>query len=103
MITFANVLQHDVFPLPRILQLVQEYGQSEMRRPVEIEFAVTLNQQKKNGTFYLLQIRPMVDVKANLEEDLNLIKDEDVLLIHLLYQMNNSPLQMLPLPLKPML
>ena len=33
-ITFANVLQHDVFPLPRILQLVQEYGQSEMRRPV---------------------------------------------------------------------
>lgn len=79
-ITFANVLQHDVFPLPRILQLVQEYGQSEMRRPVEIEFAVTLNQQKKNGTFYLLQIRPMVDVKANLEEDLNLIKDEDVLL-----------------------
>ena len=79
-ITFANVLQHDVFPLPRILQLVQEYGQSEMRRPVEIEFAVTLNQQKKNGTFYLLQIRPMVDVKANLEEDLNLIKDKDVLL-----------------------
>lgn len=29
---------------------------------------------------YLLQIRPMVDVKANLEEDLNLIKDKDVLL-----------------------
>ncbi|WP_455673702.1 PEP/pyruvate-binding domain-containing protein [Phocaeicola sp.] len=80
LITFANVLQHDVFPLPRILQLVQEYGQSEMRRPVEIEFAVTLNQQKKTGTFYLLQIRPMVDVKANLEEDLNLIADEDVLL-----------------------
>lgn len=80
LITFANVLQHDVFPLPRILQLVQEYGQNEMRRPVEIEFAVTLNQQKKNGTFYLLQIRPMVDVKANLEEDLSLIEDEDVLL-----------------------
>lgn len=80
LITFANVLQHDVFPLPRILQLVQEYGQNEMRRPVEIEFAVTLNQQKKNGTFYLLQIRPMVDVKANLEEDLSLIKDEEVLL-----------------------
>lgn len=79
-ITFANVLQHDVFPLPRILQLVQEYGQSEMRRPVEIEFAVTLNAQRKTGVFYLLQIRPMVDVKANLEEDLNLIKDEDVLL-----------------------
>jgi len=80
LITFANVLQHDVFPLPRILQLAQEYGQSEMRRPVEIEFAVTLNVQKKTGVFYLLQIRPMVDIKAVLDEDLNLIKDENVLL-----------------------
>ena len=80
LITFANVLQHDVFPLPRILQLAQEYGQSEMRRPVEIEFAVTLNAQKKTGVFYLLQIRPMVDIKAVLDEDLNLNKDENVLL-----------------------
>ena len=80
LITFANVLQHDVFPLPRILQLAQEYGQSEMRRPVEIEFAVTLNAQKKTGVFYLLQIRPIVDIKAVLDEDLNLIKDENVLL-----------------------
>ena len=35
-ITFANILQHDVFPLPRILQLALKYGQQEMRRPVEI-------------------------------------------------------------------
>ncbi|MBQ8889993.1 MAG: phosphoenolpyruvate synthase, partial [Bacteroidaceae bacterium] len=79
-ITFANILQHEVFPLARILQLVQEYGQSEMRRPVEIEFAVTLDQQKKAGVFYLLQVRPMVDVKADLSEDLNLIPTENVLL-----------------------
>ena len=79
-ITFANILQHDVFPLARILQLVQEYGQAEMRRPVEIEFAVLLNQSKKTGTFYLLQIRPMVDVKADLSEDLNLVPEEKLLL-----------------------
>ena len=79
-ITFANILQHDAFPLPRILQLVQEYGQNEMRRPVEIEFAVTLNQKDKTGTFYLLQVRPMVDVKANLSEDLNRIPEENLLL-----------------------
>lgn len=79
-ITFANVLQHDVFPLPKILQLVQEYGQNEMRRPVEIEFAVNLDAKSKSGTFYLLQIRPMVDVKADLNEDLTAIPDEDVIL-----------------------
>ena len=79
-ITFANILQHDVFPLAKILQLVQQYGQAEMRRPVEIEFAVLLNQAKKTGTFYMLQIRPMVDVKADLSEDLNLISEDSLLL-----------------------
>jgi hypothetical protein len=80
LITFANILQHDVFPLPRILQLVQRYGQGEMRRPVEVEFAVNLNAQKKEGTFYLLQIRPMVDVKADLKEDLLAIPEEQLIL-----------------------
>jgi hypothetical protein len=80
LITFANILQHDVFPLPRILQLVQSYGQGEMRRPVEVEFAVTLNAQKKEGTFYLLQIRPMVDVKADLKEDLLAIPEDQLIL-----------------------
>lgn len=79
LITFANVLQHDAFPLAKILQLVQTYGQSEMRRPVEIEFAVKLNPDK-TGTFYLLQIRPIVDSKEMLDEDLTAIKDEETIL-----------------------
>ena len=79
-ITFANILQHEVFPLAKILQLAQEYGQREMARPVEIEFAVTLDASRKEGVFYLLQVRPMVDVKANLSEDLNQIPEDKVLL-----------------------
>ncbi|MDD6891480.1 MAG: PEP/pyruvate-binding domain-containing protein [Bacteroidales bacterium] len=79
-ITFANILQHDVFPLARILQLVQQYGQGEMRRPVEIEFAVTLDAQTKSGTFYVLQIRPMVDIKADLSEDLDQLPEDGLLL-----------------------
>lgn len=81
LITFANILQHDVFPLSQILQLVLKYGQQEMRRPVEIEFAVTLsNETDKDGTFYLLQIRPIVDSKEILHENLTLLRDEDTLL-----------------------
>lgn len=79
-ITFANILQHGVFPLARILQLVQKYGQGEMRRPVEIEFAVNLNAAEKKGVFYLLQIRPMVDMKADLNEDLDAIPEDQLLL-----------------------
>ena len=81
----GNILQHDVFPLARILQLVQKYGQGEMRRPVEIEFAVNLDAKEKRGVFYLLQIRPMVDMKADLEEDLETIPEE-----HLLLKSENS-------------
>ena len=80
LITFANILKREDFPLARILQLVQESGQNEMHRPVEIEFAVTLNAKEKTGTFYLLQMRPMVDVKADLSEDLNHIPEDKVLL-----------------------
>ena len=79
-VTFANILQHDVFPLARILQLAQKYGQGEMRRPVEIEFAVNLDAKEKKGVFYLLQIRPMVDMKADLNEDLNTIPEDQLLL-----------------------
>lgn len=81
LITFANILQHDVFPLSRILQLAMKYGEKEMRRPVEIEFAATMStEMDKSGTFYLLQIRPIVDSKEMIDEDLSLISKEDTLL-----------------------
>lgn len=81
LITFSNVLKHNVFPLARILQLVLEYGQGEMRRPVEIEFAVTLGKDDgRSGTFYLLQIRPIVESKEMLDEDLKTIPENELLL-----------------------
>ncbi|SHF95372.1 Pyruvate phosphate dikinase, PEP/pyruvate binding domain [Bacteroides luti] len=81
LITFANILQHDVFPLAEILKLAMKYGEDEMRRPVEIEFAATMStEMDKSGTFYLLQIRPIVDSKQVLDEDLSLIEAEKTLL-----------------------
>ena len=79
LITFAGVLQQGVFPLPEILQMILKYGQEEMRRPVEIEFAVKLRPDK-TGEFYLLQIRPMVDNKIMIDEDLTEIPDSDCII-----------------------
>ena len=78
-ISFCGVLQHGVFPLPELLQMSQKLGAEEMRRPVEIEFACNLNDDR-TGEFYLLQIRPIVDSKQVLDEDLNAIPDENCLL-----------------------
>ena len=78
-ISFCGVLQQGIFPLPELLQMAQKYGSEEMRRPVEIELAGNLNPDK-TGTLYLLQIRPIVDSKQVLDEDLQKIPDNDCLL-----------------------
>ena len=79
-ISFCGVLKYDVFPLPEILQMAQKFGAEEMRRPVEIEFACNLYDNGTRGEFYLLQIRPIVDSKQVLDEDLVAIPDEKCLL-----------------------
>jgi hypothetical protein len=82
-ITFSGVLQHDVFPLAGILDYILKLGQTEIGRPVEIEFAVNLEknrEKEQSGTFYLLQIRPIVDSKEMMEEDLTSVKEKDMLL-----------------------
>lgn len=78
-ITFGGVLQQDVFPLPQLLQLAMKCGAESMRRPVEIEFACNLNNDR-TGEFYLLQIRPIVDAKQMLDEDVAAIDDSRCLL-----------------------
>ena len=78
-ISFAGVLLQNVFPLPELLQMSMRYGAEAMRRPVEIEFACNLNADR-TGSLYLLQIRPIVDQKQMLDEDLAAIPDADCLL-----------------------
>ena len=75
-ITFASVLQHGVFPLPELLQMSMKYGAESMRRPVEIEFACNINNDR-TGNLYLLQIRPIVDSKQMLDEDVAAVPDDE--------------------------
>lgn len=80
-LSFVNILQHDVFPLAQTLDELLHIGQDEMGRPVEIEFAVNIDPKKTDrATFYLLQIRPIVDNKEIMEEDLTLVEQEGTLL-----------------------
>jgi CheY-like chemotaxis protein len=82
-VTFAGLLQNEMFPLAKVLSYVLTLGQREMGRPVEIEFAVSLGETSDHtlsGTFYLLQIRPIVDSKEIMDEDLANIPPQDCLL-----------------------
>ncbi len=78
-VSFKGVLQHGVFPLPELMQMSMRYGAESMRRPVEIEFACNLN-AGRTGDFYLLQIRPIVDSKQMLDENVAAVPDAECLL-----------------------
>jgi CheY-like chemotaxis protein len=59
-LTFAQVLKYDLFPLAAVLSDVLEIGEGGMGCPVELEFSVNwpLARQRK-PEFALLQLRPM--------------------------------------------
>lgn len=78
-VSFAGVLKDGIIPIPELMQMSMKFGSEAMRRPVEIELACNIH---PDGTaeYYLLQIRPIVDAKQTLNEDLTQIPDEDCLL-----------------------
>jgi len=80
-ITFANILQHKLFPLADILNDLLDLGQHEMNNPIEIEFAANL--ETPAGTpkiFNFLQIRPIVQSEQTFNVNIDHIRQEDILI-----------------------
>ena len=80
-VTFANILQHNIFPLSPLLEMMLQFGAHDMGRHVEIEFAGILpNGQQPHGALYWLQIRPIVDTKEMRDDEIDEVDDKDLLL-----------------------
>lgn len=84
-VTFANILKHNVFPLAECVKFMLGEGQYEMGRPVEIEFAGCIEptataSSGEKGTLYWLQIRPIVDKKEMLDDSIMEHDDSELLL-----------------------
>ena len=80
-VTFANILQHKVFPLAEIVDFMLSEGEKEMRRPVDIEFAGCIDKKgEMKGNVYWLQIRPIVDRKEMLDEKIMDTASENLIL-----------------------
>lgn len=80
-VTFANMLQHRVFPLAEAIDFMLVKGQDEMQRPVEIEFAGVIDEDgKMKGRIYWLQIRPIIDRKELVNDSILSLPDEGLLL-----------------------
>lgn len=79
LITFNGLLRQGIIPFPQVLQMAMKFASEAMRRPVEIEFACNINADR-TADFYLLQIRPIVDSKQELLEDITAVTDEECLI-----------------------
>lgn len=78
-VTFANVLRDKVFPLAPAIEFMLRQGQNAMQRSVEIEFAGNIYAKADaagiKGHIYWLQIRPIIDNRSQVGDDIELIPD----------------------------
>ncbi len=87
-VTFNNILKHNVFPLAQAVDFMLSTGQEAMQRPVEIEFAGLIGEDKNmigpsaksKGRLYWLQIRPIVDRREVVDEAVMDAPDDKLLL-----------------------
>lgn len=70
-VNFANILKYDYSPLAKSLSILLNFFSQAMGSPVEIEYALTLNNQQP-ATLNLLQIKPLIkqeeEVKVNVDD-----------------------------------
>lgn len=80
-VTFANVLRDKVHPLAPALDFMLKIGAAAMERPVEIEFAGMIdNAGQSKGHLYWLQMRPIIDKKDYVEDEIIQEKAENLIL-----------------------
>jgi len=79
-ITFANILKFNLFPLSEILNEVLEIGREAFGSHIEIEFALNLfKDKKKRHEIELLQIRPMIAGKEKVNISLDNVNRNDII------------------------
>ncbi len=73
LVTFANILKYNSFPLCEILMDFMKLGKHEMNNHIEVEFAVNFPPQGSNEEviFSLLQIRPIIETDQDVNIDLD--------------------------------
>lgn len=73
-LTFANILKYNEFPLGELLSGVFDVFRRSMGCPVEIEFAANMRRRPRKSEFKVLQLRPLI---ASSERGVVEIDDDD--------------------------
>ncbi|MEN8250735.1 MAG: PEP/pyruvate-binding domain-containing protein, partial [Bacteroidota bacterium] len=78
---FANILKYDYIPMAKAIDLILKLGRDAMGTPIEIEYAIDLNKDKKGrASFYILQIKPLISSSNDCEINMSKIDKKDMVL-----------------------
>ncbi|MFZ2781880.1 MAG: PEP/pyruvate-binding domain-containing protein [Rectinemataceae bacterium] len=67
---FADILKHESIPFARAIDMVLDIGSRSMGVPVEIEYALNLDEPEGKPALYLLQIKPLIHAEDRIEVEL---------------------------------
>ncbi|MEC9458164.1 MAG: PEP/pyruvate-binding domain-containing protein [Candidatus Thermoplasmatota archaeon] len=67
LVTFAPVLKHNKFPLAQILDHVLKTCEDFLASPVELEFAIEVDEVQNVKKFAILQVRPLMDESVDID------------------------------------
>ncbi|MFO7658992.1 MAG: DUF5752 family protein [Bacteroidales bacterium] len=80
-LNFADILKYNYFPLAETIDIMLHTVKDAMGSPVEIEYAVDLTRTLNDRpSFYLLQIKPLVENLSDVKIDAGKVNREEVLL-----------------------
>jgi hypothetical protein len=78
-LTFHGPLKRDSFPLPDILKHVLSTCEKHLSCPVEIEFAVDVDNDNEVRKFALLQLRPLLSIGTDIDVDMDTVNQDSVI------------------------
>lgn len=92
-VDFANILKYNYLPLAKTLQILLKLFKEAMGSPVEIEYAVDL-ENAENGipSFYLLQIKPLIRIEEQVEVDIKMV-GKDKIFMYAEFGMGNGKVE----------
>jgi hypothetical protein len=70
-VTFAPILKHSRIPLAEILDHVLKRSESYLNSPIEIEFALVIDEDSGKKIFAILQVRPMLEESVDIDIDMS--------------------------------
>lgn len=79
-VDLGNILKHEALPFARLVDLVLDVGSRSMGSPVEIEYALNLDEESGTPAFYILQLKPLIRTDRGGEVDLSRIDLSDAFL-----------------------